>query len=52
MKITVKAKDIEITMCDDNNNSMVKYKDQNDEIIRTIKAMTSECINILKQSNL
>ena len=49
MKITVKVKSIEITVDENVNNTQIKY---GDKVIETIKAITEECIKLLKQSEL
>lgn len=51
MKITVKSKDIELSIDDNNINTIIQYPDQNTEVIRLLKAISEECCKIIKERN-
>ena len=53
MKITVKVKDIELLVDDNDNGSVIKYESShNKEVQKTLKLMCEEAIRILKERNL
>jgi hypothetical protein len=47
MKITVKAKEVEIEMDDQNTESFNRYDSRVDFVIKIVKAMTDECLKLL-----
>jgi len=52
MKITVKVSDIKITI-DENivsGNALIKYKDQNEEVLRALESAVNGCLKLLKES--
>jgi hypothetical protein len=49
MKITVKARNIELVV-DDGTNETILYTSRNDEAIKMVKVLVAECINIIKES--
>ena len=51
MKISVKVKDIEIFVDDNDNNAVIKYGSHNEEVQKTLKIMCKEAIEILKERN-
>ncbi len=52
MKIRVKAKDIEIEVDDNDNNTVIKYESHNNEVQKTIKTMCEEAMKLLKERQL
>lgn len=51
MKITVKVKNVEISIDDSDNNAVIKYASHNLEVQKTIQVMCDECIKLLKETN-
>jgi hypothetical protein len=49
MKITVKVKDIEISLDEEVNNTQVKYN--NKEIIEILTKISDEALRLLKERN-
>lgn len=52
MKITVRVKDIELEVNDNDSNPVVKHESFNKELCKTIKLMCDECLKLLKERNL
>ena len=51
MKITVKAKNVEISIDDSDNSSVIKYESYNLEAQKIIEKICNECIKLLKETN-
>lgn len=51
MKITVRIKDIEIEVNDNDNCAVIKYEIANKELHKTIKLICEEALKILKERN-
>ena len=49
MKITVKIKDVEICIDDQDNTAVIKYGSHNKEVQETIKVMTEQCLRLYKE---
>jgi hypothetical protein len=49
MRISVKVKDIEIEVDDNDNNAVIKYESHNNEVQKTIKVMCEEAMKLLKE---
>lgn len=51
MKISVKVKDIEIEMNDENTESFNRYDTRVDFVIKIMKSITEEAMKLLKERN-
>lgn len=55
MKITVKIDNVEITVdeqCQNDRTATMRFKDQNEQIQKTITVMANECIKLRKITGL
>lgn len=48
MKITVKVKQVEISLDEDVNNTQIKYNIK--EVLETIRIMSNECLKLFRET--